>query len=354
MPGRDGAGRDADGGLQDREMPLHGQQQRRAQEHGRKARVVGDQPGRTSTEGANGKEPGRDQGVGVTADVGHEHRRQDQPGGQYRPGTRRRPSRCLGQRRAHQPHRAQHQDRSHTVDAPAGPPAVALTAAHVAAPRQDRHACRQGGEDDGHIDQEDPAPARLDQQPAQHRAAAGGYRADSGPYPDRGAPLMGREHRQRKPQRGGHQHGGPGRLQRPAGDQRRQVRGHRASQRRDAEHHKPSQETLPAPDAVGGPPGGQQQRGEHDGIHIEDPRNIRQRCGSKVLLQRGQRDVDYPQIQDDKELSRRHHRQHCPPPPARFRLFSLPARRPAGQPRRRARHCPAAHVVFSGSFSVLR
>ena len=41
-------------------MPLHGQQQRRAQEHGRKARVVDDQPGGTGTEGANGKEPRRD------------------------------------------------------------------------------------------------------------------------------------------------------------------------------------------------------------------------------------------------------------------------------------------------------
>ncbi len=30
----------------------------------------------------------------------------------------------------------------------------------------------------------------LDQQPAQHRATAGGHRADARPYPDRGAPLM--------------------------------------------------------------------------------------------------------------------------------------------------------------------
>ena len=43
------------GGLQDREMPLHSQQQRHAQEHGRKARVVSDQPGGTSR-----KEPWRD------------------------------------------------------------------------------------------------------------------------------------------------------------------------------------------------------------------------------------------------------------------------------------------------------
>jgi hypothetical protein len=108
------------------------------------------------------------------------------PGGQYRPGARRRPGRCLGKRRAHQPYRAQHQDGSHTVDAPAGP----LTAALAAAPRQDRHACRQGGQDNGQIDEEDPAPAQLDQQPAQHRATASGYRADARPYPDRGAPLM--------------------------------------------------------------------------------------------------------------------------------------------------------------------
>ena len=62
-------------------MPLHGQQQRRAQEHGRKARVVDDQPGGTGTEGANGKEPGRDQGVGVTADVGRERGPPRQPEG---------------------------------------------------------------------------------------------------------------------------------------------------------------------------------------------------------------------------------------------------------------------------------
>ena len=49
------------------------------------------------------------------------------------------------------------------------------------APRQDRYACRQGGEDNGQVDEEDPAPARLDQQAAQHRAAASGDRADRRP-----------------------------------------------------------------------------------------------------------------------------------------------------------------------------
>ena len=53
------------------------------------------------------------------------------------------------------------------------------------------------------------------------------------------------------------------------------------------------------------------------------PGDVRQRCGGEVVLQRRERDVDHPQVQDDQKLSRRHHRQHCPPPPARLRLFSL-------------------------------
>jgi hypothetical protein len=48
----------------------------------------------------------------------------------------------------------------------------------------------------------------------------------------------------------------------------------------------------------------QQQRGQHDGIHIKDPREVRQRRGSEVMLQRRQCDVHYPQIQDGQELSR--------------------------------------------------
>ena len=299
-------------------MPPHGQQQRHAQEHGGKAGVVGDQPDGAGAETADGKEPGRDQRGGVPADMDHERCRQDQPGGQHRPGARRRPSRCLGQRRAYQPHRAQRQDGPHPVGAPAGPSAI--VAARGAVPRQDHHARHQGGHDDGHVDEEDPAPARRDQQPTQHRAAARGDPADPRPYPNRGAPLIRREHRQRQPQRGGHQHRGPGRLQHPAGDQHGQPRRHRAPQRRDAEHHEPGQEEFAAPDAVGGPPGGQQQRGQHDGVHVEDPRDVRQRRRGEVVLQRRERDVDHPQVEDGEELGRRHHRQHGPPPPAGFRL----------------------------------
>jgi hypothetical protein len=69
-------------------------------------------------------------------------------------GARRRPDRCLGQRRAHQPHRTEHQERSPAVDAPGR-----LTAAHVvpAGPlavwaRQDRGTCRQRGEGDWQVD----------------------------------------------------------------------------------------------------------------------------------------------------------------------------------------------------------
>ena len=57
--------------------------------------------------------------------------------------------------------------------------------------------------------------------------------------------LACREHRQREPQCGGHQHSRPCRLHRPAADQRWQARGQRASQRRDAEHHQAGQEARP-------------------------------------------------------------------------------------------------------------
>ena len=60
---------------------------------------------------------------------------------------------------------------------------------HTGVPWQDRHACRQGGEDNGQADQEDPAPARLDQQAAQHRATASGYRPTRSPYPTAPCPA---------------------------------------------------------------------------------------------------------------------------------------------------------------------
>src|SRR5437588_8216266 len=53
-----------------------------------------------------------------------------------------------------------------TRQPPAGPLAAALIAAWVltAWPRQDGRACHQRGQDDGQVDEEDPAPARLHQQ----------------------------------------------------------------------------------------------------------------------------------------------------------------------------------------------
>jgi len=45
----------------------------------------------------------------------------------------------------------------------------------------------------------------------------------------------------------------------------------------------------------------QQQRRNHDGVHVEDPRDIRQRRWRKAVLQHRERDVDHPQVQDDKD-----------------------------------------------------
>jgi len=110
------------------------------------------------------------------------------------------------------------------------------------------------------------------------------------------------------------------------------VRCHGAAKRRDAEHHEAGQEAPPAPDAVGGAPGGQQQCGQHDRVHIEDPRDVRQRRRGEIVLQRRQRDVHHPQVQDREELSRRHHCQHFPPTPSRVRKFSHATHDSGGQP----------------------
>jgi hypothetical protein len=80
-------------------------------------------------------------------------------------------------------------------------------------------------------------------------------------------------------------------LQGARGDQPAERRGEAAQQRAGDEHEQPDLERAPAPEAVGGRAGQQQQAGDHDHVRVDRPLQPRQRR-MQVAFDRRQRDVD--------------------------------------------------------------
>ncbi len=157
---------------------------------------------------------------------------------------------------------------------------------------------------EGQVDQEHPAPARLDQQPADRGTECGGRAADGRPQAD-GRPLPLRpESREEQPERGGEHERAATRLQDPGGDEEAQRRGDGTQCGGRREDGQPEQECLLAPGPIGPAAGGHERGGEDDGVGAEHPRQRAE--GLTVVGGRDARegDVDDEQIERGQEHPR--------------------------------------------------
>jgi hypothetical protein len=160
-------------------------------------------------------------------------------------------------------------------------------------------------EGDGQVDEEDPAPARREQQPADDGAAARAERGDGRPDPHDGRVLAGREGGQREPERCRDEHRARRRLQHPGGDEHAERGCGGAGGGREPEQRHPEQERGAAAGVVGEPPGGDEQRGEHDRVGVQHPGHVGERGVPERVAQRGERRADREQVEDREELRRR-------------------------------------------------
>ena len=194
-PASKGAGGDQEAGAQDRFVPDAGEEEDTAEDEGAEAAEEGER-----ADVGQGHRPVPDHrrledGVGVTERALH------QPG-----------ARDGGQREGAQDARAVpapvaplddggdeagHRDREERGAEQIG--ALGRRVAHLAelADPED-----EGEHAEGEVDQEDPAPAGLDQQAADRRAERGGGAADGRPQPDGRALALGTEGGEQEPQRG--------------------------------------------------------------------------------------------------------------------------------------------------------
>ena len=129
----------------------------------------------------------------------------------------------------------------------------------------------------GQVDQEHPLPAELGQHPADARADRRGDRAGRRPEAHPADPSLRRQRREQDAQAGRGHRRGPCCLQDPEGDEHPHAAAERTRHARQREQQQTTHEDVLAPVAVGEPPERHQQRGEGDGVRVQDPAEIS--CG---------------------------------------------------------------------------
>ncbi len=161
---------------------------------------------------------------------------------------------------------------------------------------------RQGGEDERHVEREDPAPGDLVDDPAaRERPDDRRDPTPSGPGTDRGAALLRREggdddrQRARSDERAGRA------LQRASGDQHVDRRGSRTQQGEQAERGDARREDATLAVDVAERAADQDQRPQREQIGVRHPL-LRREAAAEVALDRGQGDVD------DRAVDRGHRR----------------------------------------------
>ena len=158
-----------------------------------------------------------------------------------------------------------------------------------------------GRDADGQVDQEHQAPADLDEQAADRRTGRRGDAADRRPDPDREAALVRRELGQQQRERGRHQQRRARGLEHAGGDQQVERRRGAARCRRREEDGQADEEAALAADAVGVAAGRHEQRGEHDRVAVQDPRQRGDAGTVEVGPDVRERDVDDEQVERRQE-----------------------------------------------------
>ena len=211
------------------------------------------------------------------------------------------------------------------IDSSAAPARSALCAIGILDLPQHPYPDHQGDQAEGQVHQEDPAPAGLDQDPADRRAEGGGRPADGRPQPDGGA-LAGRaEGGEQEPERGGQHQGAPTGLEDAGGHEELERGGDGTEGGGGGEDAQPEQERPLAPGPVGPAPGRHQQRGEDDGVGAQHPRHGAQRLAVEALRDAREGDVDDEQVQRREEHPREHHRARSGSGATRVALGGAPA-----------------------------
>ena len=165
---------------------------------------------------------------------------------------------------------------------------------------------------DGHVDEEDPVPARvLGEQPADERADRERERRDARPDPDRCAPLARRERRGDDRQRRRVHQRRAGTLQDPRSDEHVAAGREAAQQRGEREHHDAHHEDQASAVRVGELAADQHQRREGERIARDDPLELRE-PDTEIALDRGKRDVHDGVVEHDHEQPERHSRERPP------------------------------------------
>ena len=209
----------------------------------------------------------------------------------------------------------------------------------AAALAHDRVGHDRGGDPDRRVDQQHPAPAQLlGDQPTEQHPGGAAESVHRRPCADRAVELWprrkrGGDDRQRARR---HQRAAEA-LRRASKDQRRAVRRKAAGQRGEPEHEQRDDEHTALAEVVGRATTEHQEAREGDRVGIDYPLEFWRR-EAEAQLDRGQRDVDDAQVEDDHELRRA----------ADAKQPSLARAQPAlggfGARRSRVCRCHGAHV----------
>src|SRR5262249_31697957 len=151
------------------------------------------------------------------------------------------------------------------------------------------------------VDEEDPAPARGNQETADRRTGRGGHRADRGPDADRPGSALAGDGVEQEGERGRGEGGGAGGLEQPRGDEGDRSGRGGAEGGGDGEKDQTEEETALLARAVGDPAGGDEERGEDDRVAVEDPGEAGQTGAGEVPLDFGKSDVDDEEVEDRHE-----------------------------------------------------
>ena len=183
----------------------------------------------------------------------------------------------------------------------AAPSEVGLVGVGVTDLVEHAHAEHERHQGERQVDEEDPAPAGLDQQPADRGAEGGGRAADGRPQADRRTLALGTEGRQQQTEGGGQHEGAADRLQDPGADQELERRGEGAEGGGGGEDGQPEQEGPLAAGPVGPAAGRHQDRGEDDGVGAQHPRQRAQALAVVGGRDAGEGDVDDEQVERRQE-----------------------------------------------------
>ena len=165
---------------------------------------------------------------------------------------------------------------------------------------------RERGERGG--DDEDRAPRELLEQRARREDAEGAAGAgEAGPDADRLGPLLGREHAGDGRERAGHEQRGADAHERAQRDELvRRVRRTPTAPTASAEDGGAGDERAAAPEAVAERAGGEQQRGEGEGVGVDDPL-LRRLAGVEVGGDARQGVGEHRDAGDDHHQRQAHH-----------------------------------------------